>query len=252
MNGRVTAPDAASMSGKGRFRLALQRYKSDEPKPTLRRLLGEFDLLAEPVRRPFRELPITPSAGPKTVIMLPGFVASPLQMRYLSKQIERAGHTVKKWGMGFNFGASQERIDGLERRLAEVHQRYGQKIVLIGWSLGGIFAREMAHRQPNMVEKVITLGSPIAGDKRANNAWRAYQLVAGHAIDALPVDVNLDEKPPVETVAMWSQRDGVIPPHSAKGNPDLRDREIETSCTHIGFSYAPEAVLAILRELERN
>lgn len=235
-----------------RFGLALQGYDSSEPKPSLRLLLGELDLLAEPLRRPFRQLEIAPSAAPKIVIMLPGFVASPIQMRYLSKQIERAGHKVKKWGAGFNLGASAERMARLEERLASVHQRYGQKVVLIGWSLGGIFAREAAHRLPHYVEKVITMGSPIAGDKRANNAWRAYQLVAGHAIDALPVEVNLTEKPPVETVAMWSERDGVIPPHCAKGNATLCDRAIQTSCTHIGFSYAPEAILAVLRELNRK
>lgn len=235
-----------------RLKLAFQPYTASEPKPSLRRLLGELDLLAEPLRRPFRKLEIAPADTPKVVMLLPGFIASPLQMRYLARQIEAAGHTVKKWGMGANLGASPHRLSTLENRLAAVHDRYGQKVVLLGWSLGGIFARELAHRRPEMVERAITMGSPIAGDKRANNAWRAYQLVAGHAIDGLPVDVNLDKKPPVETIAMWSPIDGVIPPHSAKGTDVLRDRHIEVDCTHIGFSYDPKAIYAVLRELDRK
>jgi len=235
-----------------RLGLAFQSYKTDEPRPSLRRLVGELDVLAEPLRRPFRKLEIKSADAPKVVMLLPGFVASPLQMRYLARQIGAAGHTVKKWGMGANMGASEQRISTLEDRLAAIQRRYGRDVVLLGWSLGGIFARELAHRQPEMVERVITMGSPIAGDKRANNAWRAYQLVAGHAIDALPVDVNLDQKPPVETVAMWSPIDGVIPPHAAKGTDALQDRDVEVDCTHIGFSYDPNAIQAILRELDRK
>ncbi len=235
-----------------RIALALQRALSDQPRPALRLLAGELDLLAEPVRRPFRKLAISRSPQPKVVMLLPGFIASPLQMRYLARQIEAAGHTVKKWGRGANFGASQHRIDSLSERLNTIHARYGAKVVLIGWSLGGIYARELAHRHPSLVSKVITLGSPIAGDKRANNAWRAYQFVAGHPIDDLPVKVDLENKPPVETIAMWSRTDGVIPPHSARGDDALRDREVEVDCTHIGFSYAPAAIYAVLRELERD
>jgi pimeloyl-ACP methyl ester carboxylesterase len=240
------------MSSRSRLKLALQRYKSGEPKPDLRRLVGEFALLAEPFRRPFRRLAIEQSENPKIVMFLPGFIASPLQMRYLARNIEAAGHTVKRWGMGANLGASEQRISNLEDRLEQIHTRYGGKVVLLGWSLGGIFARELAHRQADKVERVITMGSPIAGDKRANNAWRAYQFVAGHAIDDLPLEVNLDEKPPVETIAMWSPIDGIIPPHAAKGTDQLRDRHIQVDCTHIGFSYDPRAIYAVLRELDRK
>jgi len=235
-----------------RLGLAFQSYATSEPKPSMRRLVAGLDVLAEPLRRPFRKLEIKPADTPKVVMLLPGFIASPLQMRYLARQIEAAGHTVKKWGIGANLGASQLRLNKLEDRLAAIHRRYGRDVVLLGWSLGGIFARELAHRRPEMVERVITMGSPIAGDKRANNAWRAYQLVAGHAIDALPVDVNLDKKPPVETVAMWSPIDGVSPQHAAKGTDALRDRQVEVDCTHIGFSYDPNAIQAILRELDRK
>ena len=96
------------------------------------------------------------------------------------------------------------------------------------------------------------MGSPFSGDPRANNVWRIYQFIAGHSVDAPPIEAELSLKPPVETVALWSPRDGVVSPRSACGQAHERDRAIALRCTHIGFSYSPEAVHAVLRELDRS
>ncbi|MGB7407030.1 MAG: alpha/beta fold hydrolase, partial [Pontixanthobacter sp.] len=133
--------------------------------------------------------------------------------------------------------------------LIEVHERYGRKVVLIGWSLGGLFARELAKRQPDAVVKVITMGSPFSGNPRANNAWRVYQFVAGHPVDQPPIDGDVREKPPVETVAFWSSRDGIVSPSTTKGEAGERDRAVEIDCNHIGFSYSPQCIRAVISEL---
>jgi pimeloyl-ACP methyl ester carboxylesterase len=234
-------------------RLELARETVDEPaaRPPLRLLAGEAIVLAEPFRRPFRRLEIAPAATPRTVMLLPGFATHPIRMRYLARQLERAGHKVKRWGMGFNFGPTEENLAFLEARLEEIHARYGRDVVLVGWSLGGLFARELAKRRPGLVAKVVTMGTPFSGSPRANNAWRIYQFVAGHRVDQPPVKTVVAEKPPVETVALWSPRDGIVSPRSARGLAHERDRAVALRCTHIGFSYAPEAVHAVLGELER-
>src|SRR5690606_42094319 len=105
---------------------------------------------------------------------------------------------------GSNRGASEEADERLSDRVAAIHKRYGRRMVLVGWGLGGIFAREMAKRHPDIIEKVIIMGSPFSGDPPANNAWRAYQFVAGHPVDRPPIQADVAAKPPVETVAFWS------------------------------------------------
>jgi pimeloyl-ACP methyl ester carboxylesterase len=124
--------------------------------------------------------------------------------------------------------------------------------VLVGWSLGGIFARELAKRHPDLVAKVITMGTPFSGAPYANNAWPIYQLVTGHSVEQPPVEVQISVKPPVETVALWSPRDGVIAPRSACGRLGERDRAIALRCTHLGFAHSLESIRAVAEELERG
>lgn len=233
-------------------RLALARAEAPAGVrgPPLPLMLGELEVLAEPIRRIARRMEIPQAAEPRLVMLLPGFATHPIRMRYMARQLERAGHKVKRWGMGFNLGASEEAFERLSGRVEAIHRRYGRKMVLVGWSLGGIFAREMAKRHPDIIEKVITMGSPFSGDPHANNAWRAYQFVAGHPVDRPPIQADVAAKPPVETVAFWSARDGIVSPRSARGKPGERDRAVALRCSHLGFAYSPQCIEAVLRELE--
>lgn len=220
--------------------------------PQIGLLLGELAAGAEPLRRKFRApLDIQPATHRRIVMIMPGFCTHPLRMRYLARQLERAGHKTKHWGLGWNWGPSEQNFAALAERLDAVHARYDQKIVLLGWSLGGIFAREVAKHRPDKVSLVISMGSPFSGAPNANNAWRLYELITGHAVDSPPIEAHTAIKPPVETVAMWSPRDGVISPRSAAGREGERDRVVALRCTHLGFSYAPDAIQAVLQELDR-
>lgn len=234
-----------------RLRLAAEPRPEGVRGPPLRRLLGEFEVFAEPFRRIAREFHVAPCAEPRTVMLLPGFATHPVRMRYMARQLERAGHKVKRWGLGFNFGPTEANIALLERRLLALNKRYGRPVVLVGWSLGGLFARELARRHPGIVAKVVTMGSPFSGSPRANNAWRIYHLVTGHRVEMPPIESDVSAKPPVPTVAFWSPRDGIISPRSACGRPGERDRAIALRCTHLGFAYSAESILAVLRELDR-
>jgi pimeloyl-ACP methyl ester carboxylesterase len=124
--------------------------------------------------------------------------------------------------------------------------------VLVGWSLGGVFARELAKRHPDLVAKVITMGSPFSGSPYDNNAWRVYHLVTGHSVEHPPIEAHLAAKPPVETVALWSPRDGIVAPRASCGKPGERDRAVALRCTHIGFANSPQAIRAVAQELERS
>ena len=235
-----------------RWALAAEPCPDDARGPRWQLLLREFLWPLEPVKRKLEApLEIAPAARPRKVMLLPGFGAHPIRMRWMARQLEKAGHTTKKWGLGYNLGATEDRFRRVERRLLELFDRYGDKVVLVGWSLGGVMARELAKQHPDKVAKVVTMGSPFSGSLRANNGWRAYQAIAGHRVDEPQIDTVVAEKPPVETVAMWSPRDGIVHPRSACGRPLERDRAVALRCSHMGFVLTNEAVAAVLSELDR-
>lgn len=233
-------------------RLALAREDAEEgiTGPPLRRLLGELEWVVEPLRRAVRRHEPITAERPRTVMLLPGFATHPVRMRYMAQRLEAAGHRVKRWGLGFNWGPTADNIALLENRLAGLAARHREPVVLVGWSLGGLFARELAKRRPGDVAKVVTLGSPFSWSPRANNVWRAYHFVTGHRVEEPPIEVELAAKPPVETIALWSPRDGIVHPRAAHGRPGERDRAVAVRCTHMGFAYDPQVIAAVLRELD--
>lgn len=247
---RRGAPTLRDMVAR-RFELLGRSPPGDARSPALRFLLGELGELAVPLRRALQpEFEVPEAERKRVVILLPGFGTHPFRMRYMARQIERAGHTAKRWGMGFNLGPSLELFDTLSRRVLEVRERYGKPVVLAGWSLGGVYAREIAKRHPDAVAKVITMGSPFSGSPYDNNAWRIYHLVTGHSVEEPPIEADLTAKPPVETVALWSPRDGIVAPRASCGRPGERDRAIAIRCSHVGFPNSPECLEAVLRELD--
>lgn len=184
------------------------------------------------------------------VLLIPGLLASEQRMEPLRAILSDAGYQAHGWGMGRNFGPKVDSLEQIDRRVDDIRRRTGAKVTLVGWSLGGLFAREYAKFATAKVEGVVTMGTPFSGDPRANHAWRLYQLVSGFPVDRPPFICNREEKPPVPTVALWSRRDGVILPECAKGRAGERDRAIEVDCTHMGFAAAPEGIAAVGKALE--
>lgn len=187
----------------------------------------------------------------RPVMVLPGFLSSDGATRTLRRTLNAAGYRAYGWGQGRNYGASADLIDRLDARLDGIAGEGPGPVTLIGWSLGGLFAREYAKHRPQRVAKVITLGSPFSGDIRANHAWRLYELIARHPVDAPPIPVNLAEKPPVPTISLWSRLDGIVGPMAARGSLGEVDHAIEVACRHLGFTSAPDALEAVFAALER-
>lgn len=182
--------------------------------------------------------------GGGDIIVLPGFLASDRTTARLRKSLNAAGYRAHGWGLGRNRGVTSDMLNRLDQRIDML--ALTAPVILIGWSLGGLIAREYAKHAPHRVAKVITLGSPFSGDPRANNAWRLYELIAGHKVDAPPIDTVMNEKPPVPTIAFWSRQDGVVAPASARGAVGEADQHIELSCSHMAFVADPAAIQAIM------
>lgn len=189
-----------------------------------------------------------PPDGPPLMV-IPGFLATDRTTLGLQRALAADGWRVTGWGLGLNRGVREDTLDNVVAQI-ERHGR-GEKVVLVGWSLGGLYAREAAKIRPDLVEKVITLGSPFSGDPRGNNVWRLYEWVAGHKVDAPPIEAVLGEKPPVPTLALWSRRDGIVAAACARGEEGERDHHLELDCSHMGFAVSARAypgIVAAVRE----
>lgn len=218
--------------------------------PPVSQLLTEAVAL---LRRPFwtpacRRIARAHRGDGRAVMVIPGFLTGDIFTSRLRRTLEIAGYRAEGWGLGINRGISRGLLDRLVRRLEAMAATHGQ-VVLVGWSLGGLYVREIAKLRPEMVERVITLGSPFHGDPRANNVWRLYELVNRHPVDQPPVDVALAIKPPVPTFALWTARDGIVAPASTRGLPDQSDVQVEVACSHTDFCTHPRAISAILKAI---
>ena len=117
------------------------------------------------------------------VLTLPGFLASDLSMAPMRRYLRELGYDAYAWKMGRNIGGVSRMRAALRDRLDEIHDATGRKVSIVGWSLGGVYARDLALQAPEMVRCVVTLGSPFANDVRATNATRLYEALSGEAVE---------------------------------------------------------------------
>ena len=187
-----------------------------------------------------------PVDGPKLMV-IPGFVANDRTTLGLQRALADAGFRVTGWGLGLNKGVTPDTLDRLAQRIEAFGK--GEKVILVGWSLGGVFAREFAKVRPDLVAKVVTMGSPFSGDPRSNNVWRLYEWIAGHPVDDPPIRTVLAEKPPVPTLALWSRKDGIVSVRSTRGLPGESDLQVEIDCSHMGFAVSGRAAPAVVEAI---
>lgn len=191
--------------------------------------------------------PRGPLDGPPALV-IPGFLATDRTTMDLRRALARAGWRAHPWGLGANRGARADTLVRLGERLQAVAD--GQPALLIGWSLGGMFARELAHAHPDKVRAVVTLCSPFSGDLKTNtNVRELYERVAGHDVNQPPFPRGVG-KPPVPTLAFWSRRDGIVAPSAARGLAHEVDRAVEVDTHHVGVVLWRPAVSRVVAEIE--
>lgn len=220
------------------------------PRPAL--LLRELPYLAPVVLSPLRRpRPVTGArhgAG-LPVMVVPGLMSNDAATALLRRSLDATGYRSYPAGLGLLTGVTQQFLARAAARLAEIAAAEQRKVALVGWSLGGLYSRVLAQRHPDLVELVMTLGTPFSGDRRANNAWRLYEALNDHTVDTPPVPDDPSVKPPVPTIALWSRSDGVIAPASARGLPHERDAAIEVPFTHLALAASRPAINRVIAEL---
>ncbi len=180
-------------------------------------------------------------------MVIPGFFAHDRTTLELRRALAEAGFRVHPWRQGWNLGASADTLDRLKRAVELCG--HDEPMLVVGWSLGGLYARELARAEPDSVRAVVTLGSPVWGDRRRyTNVWKMYERVAGHPVDDPPIP-DSEEKPPVPTLAIWSRRDGIVAAPSARGTETTRDKAAEVESSHMGFAMSRKGTCAAVREI---
>jgi pimeloyl-ACP methyl ester carboxylesterase len=185
-----------------------------------------------------------PKGDGHAVLVLPGFMSTDHTTLPLRWFLSQAGYRVYPWGLGINLGFSTEYdydIEALvEHRLKEVFIESGDRtITLIGWSLGGVYAKVLARRYPRLIRDVITLGSPISGNTAEVSVWRIYEWVSGMQFADPEFARKIREfNAPLTDVpitAFYCKRDGVVPWRNACEKPGPRVQNIEVKASHIGM-----------------
>ena len=190
--------------------------------------------------------PRGPVDGPPALV-IPGFIANDRTTLELRRALAADGWRVHPWGLGWNMGAKADTIERLVKRLDTIPDP--RPVLVVGWSLGGVYARELARAVPHRVRAVVTLGSPFSGDRKANNVWRLYEWVAGHSVDNPPIPLS-STKPPVPALAIWSRRDGIVAPSAARGLAHESDRAVELHCRHMAFGVSRRTADQVVREID--
>jgi pimeloyl-ACP methyl ester carboxylesterase len=197
-------------------------------------------------------LSLAPRGDGHPVLVLPGLITSDTATRPLRSFLKSHGYAVSGWGQGRNYGLRPGVQDGLIDRLVEMHETHGRKVSLVGWSLGGLYARQLAKMMPERVRSVITLGSPFAGSPKATNAWRTYEAVSGQSAEDHNPQFGgaMSETPPVPTTAIFSRTDGICAWQSCIEKPGAQTENIEVQgASHCGMGHHPAIVYAVAERL---
>ncbi|MBL8115680.1 MAG: alpha/beta hydrolase [Acidobacteria bacterium] len=212
------------------------------------RALYELGLL--PFALPF--LSQAPHGDGHAVLVLPGFLADDSSTAPLRTYLKSLGYAPYKWALGRNLGLRKNLIEQMLVRLQRVYWESGRKVTLIGWSLGGIYARELARQAPGQVRAVISLGSPFTNDPKANHAWKLFELLSGVNLDDMdPAERGFNSTPlPVPSTSIFSRSDGITSWRCCLQRETATSESIEIlEGSHMGLGHNPLALYAIADRL---
>ncbi len=191
-----------------------------------------------------------PKGDGHPVIVYPGLGASDFTTAPLRNFLRDRGYTPYPWKQGFNFGPRGGVLDTCRAQLHQVATRHRERVSLIGWSLGGVYARELAKEQPQHARCVITLGTPFTGHPRATNAWRFYEFVSGQSVHDEKLIAQIKQPPACPTTSIYSKTDGIVAWQCSLNDPAHPHTEnIEVHASHIGMGMNPLALYAMADRL---
>lgn len=190
-----------------------------------------------------------PKGDGHPVLVFPGLATGDMVMLVLRNFLKDRGYAPYAWEQGLNRGPLPGVIEASVERVQQLRKEHGQRVSLVGWSLGGIYAREIAKMIPDEVRTVITLSTPFSGSPKANNAWRLYEFTSGRRIDEDERLARLKETPPVPTTSIYSRTDGVVAWRCCVERETALSENIEVHASHLGIGMNPTTLYAVADRL---
>jgi pimeloyl-ACP methyl ester carboxylesterase len=178
------------------------------------------------------------------VLVIPGFATTDASTAVLRSFLEVLGYTVHPWRLGWNLdhrtaGPSGEHVI---RQIDRIVAATGRKVSLVGWSLGGVIAREAARRVPRAIRQVVTVASPFCGNPHATNLGQIYEWLSGNKVDSPPAMHRSTVGPlPLQmpSSAIYSKTDGITAWQNCVAIPDHQTENIEVHSSHFGMVVNP-------------
>ena len=219
----------------------------------IREARGLFEL-----PRLFLRFPILarqPRGNREPVLILPGYGAGDGSTAILKIYLQFLGYRVRGWGLGRNLGTVAELLPRILKRLASFSRRSNyQPVTVIGWSLGGYLARELARERPDLVRQVITLGTPVVGGPKYTVVAETYRK-RGIDVDAVAAEVEWRSNAArLETpvLALYSRTDAVVAWQACIDRQTPNVEHVEVKTTHLGFGFSPEVYKIIAHTLAKT
>lgn len=197
-------------------------------------------------------LAAAPNGDGHGVLVLPGLLAGDASTFPLRTYLKRRGYEVRGWRLGRNLGPTKAVIDTLPQSLHALAEETGGPVSLIGWSMGGIFARYLALTRPEDVRRVVTLGSPFGvahGHRtRADAAFAMLRRIHAERGRA-PTREEIGGPIRVPSTSIYSRRDGIVPWRACLADPSPRHQNIEVRCAHLGYGHDAATMWAVADRL---
>jgi len=200
----------------------------------------------------WKSIPIPTDINQKTIMIIPGFGGGDLSVLPLKKFLRRQGHHAYSWGLGLNNSQVERFIGPLLRRIKFLNDKHGKAISLVGWSLGGIIARELARYKPKRIASVVTMGSPVIGGPKVT-ALRNLSGLFGWDMDKIEREMIERYTIPINRpiTAIYSKKDGIVSWQACidHWSPSVQHHEVSTS--HIGMGFSEEVYRIISHTLSQ-
>ncbi|MDC8770053.1 esterase/lipase family protein [Roseateles albus] len=189
------------------------------------------------------------------VIVFPGLGANDVTTQPLRRFLDSLGYETHPWHQGFNFGPRHGVLEQCSADVQALFKRHARPVSLVGWSLGGIYARELAKELPDHTRCVVTLGTPFTGHPRATNAWRFFELMNGRHVGDPQMLAQIRKTPRVPTTSIYSRSDGIVSWRCSVIEPDPsvgHSENIEVHASHLGLGLNPLALFALADRLTQD
>jgi pimeloyl-ACP methyl ester carboxylesterase len=174
------------------------------------------------------------------VVDIPGWKAPELSGAPMRAYLRALGYDARGWGFGTNTGDPRRDVERLARRVLELVDDSGSPVSLVGWSLGGVIAREVARSHPEALRQVITYGTPVVGGPSFTAVARAYGPRASVAARTVAERLDLESPIRVPLTVVFTRRDGIVSWEACIDRYSPYADHVEVSSTHIGMGLDPD------------